>query len=194
LQDPESFDAVDLAVDLARRRALQSDLGRALKGPCTRRTRRRSARYLEEAVAALAASELDVRLARVRRRSRSRRFVPRLHCSTPDCITALAAWAHRRRARAMADSLAAQRDLDAAHRELATFLRAEALDAVMGRRRRPGSAARLLIRGSAHRARHREYCLTRYADALRAVCADARRRAAWTSRAERVALAAAESA
>ncbi len=199
LTDPESFDALDLAVELARATDAHSDLGRALEARAyAEQDDVRRARFLEEAAgAALAAGELDVGLARVRK---AISIAP----LRPETALLSAELAYRARgvgapdeARAMAESLAALGEMDTAHRELATFLRAEALDAVMGRgagldilRAYPNPAAPLIALGIAERySRTARYAdaLPRFAQALNGDLRGLRAR-------ERVALAAAEAA
>ncbi len=199
LTDPESFDALDLAVELARATDAHSDLGRALEARAyAEQDDVRRARFLEEAAtAALAAGELDVGLARVRK---AISIAP----LRPETALLSAELAYRARgvgapdeARAMAESLAALGEMDAAHRELATFLRAEALDAVMGRgagldllRAYPNPSAPLIALGIAERySRTARYAdaLPRFAQALNGDLRGLRGR-------ERVALAAAEAA
>lgn len=199
MREPDSFDALELAVDLARATGNASELGRALEARAhAEQDDVLRARFLEEAAtAALNAGELDVGLARVRK---AISIAP----LRPETALLSAELAYRARgvgapdeARAMAESLASLGELDAAHRELATFLRAEALDAVMGRgagldllRAYPNPAAPLIALGIAERysrtARFTD-ALPRFAQALSGDLRGLRAR-------ERVALAAGEAA
>jgi hypothetical protein len=199
LTDPTSNDALDLAVDLARASGVPSALGLALEARASdEQDDVLRARFLEEAAqAALEAGELDVGLSRVRK---AISIAP----LRPETALLSAELAYRARgvgapdeARAMSESLEALGELDAQHRELATFLRAEALDAVMGRgagldvlRAYPDQSATLIALGIAER-----YARTaRFADALPCFAVALRGNLRGLRARERVAIAAAEAA